>query len=480
MQCLSPVSVPNRSRFFDNSTLHPLLLQVRCGKCANCLSNSSAEWYFRAYKHFEDCISRGGYVLFDTLTYREQHVPRLSYFEEFSCLNRNEDMYCFMSEDLRQFHTNLRSRLKRLGFPNGVYDYFICGEYGADDRYTHRPHYHCLFYVYAPIDPLVFSAEIQNSWFYGHTDGLGSYPGNKSPQYVLSNVFRSMSVGGRKVCNYVCKYVQKSSVYTKRLNKRIKTVLNRCSLGDPLYFKTEAGRLLKRRLFNLARQHHRQSCGFGSSAIRDVDFTELYKRGHFVLRGADGQFVRFPISQYFHRKICYDKVWLDGSYCWSLKVSALPLVELRKQHVRKYLTDFYRVHLSQIVPLFHSVDDLVTYVTDYKGRQKGVFDESPFLGDRMANSNRFVYRFSSSDVVVDKYLGNSSGPYRVVDGVTIQSFKDYCVENAIDDSFACWMRGFDKVLADLSSYLSSLDHSQDVFDSKQLIRNKYKQLKLSV
>ncbi len=485
MNCLNPIYIPNKSRFFDSSTKHPLIIRGRCGKCANCQQNKSAEWYFRALKEFEHCVKNHGYVQFVTLSYSEQYVPRLSYYEEFSSLNRNEDMYCFMSEDLVHFHSVLRSRLRRLGFPSDAYGYFIASEYGHDNLYrdnrgrlrrgTSRPHYHCMFYVNKDIDPLVFSAEVQKSWYYGLTDGIGSSPCNKPVDYVLNNTFYSIAVGSRKVVNYVTKYVQKSMSYSKKIDIRIKKVLNRLSHGDPLYFKSEAGRILKRRLYNLSRQFHRQSQQFGLSGLDGVDFTELYQRGYFLERGQDGQFLRFPISQYYHRRICYDKVWFDGSYMWSLKESALPLIKLRNENIKKNLINYYKIVLPQIGSAV-SPSSLADYVLNYKGRNLAPFDESPLLGDRLDSADRFVYSTYSSTVVTDTYLGNERGRVGVVrsfDSMIVPLSK-YLEFNVISQSSYPRFASYDVLLDSIRCYECEKDSSQSVYETKQTLVNNLK------
>lgn len=489
MQCLTPVLVPNKARFFDISTKHPLLVYGRCGKCANCQQNNSAEWYFRALCEFEDTVKQGNYVQFVTLSYSSQYVPKLSYFEEFGSLTPAEDMFCFMSEDLRYFHSNLRSRLRRLGFPKDSYKYFIASEYGHDNLYrdhrgrvrrgTNRPHYHCLFYVDRNIDPLVFSAAVQKSWQFGLTDGIGDSFLNKSPQYVLNNTFYSGVVGGRKVVNYVSKYVQKSSAYYKKLVKRVKIVLHRLSNGDPFYLRTEEGKRMRRCLFDLSRQFHRQSLQFGASAIRDVDPLELYKVGYFVHRGSDGQLVRFPISQYFHRKLCYDKVWFDGSYVWTLKESALPLLELRKKSVFRNMSNYYKTHLPLIGKSELDSNVLVDYVLNYKGRNYAPFDEELLFGDLIDSSNRYVYNSPAGTIVSDKYLGNISGRVSGIGFDTqVEKLTSFIETHVIRDNFAPWCAGFDAVLDGLATYQRAVDNSQIVYDNNQLLKNKYKQLSL--
>lgn len=476
MQCLNPVRVPNQSRFFNLNTRHSFYVTGRCGKCAGCQQNKSAEWSFRAYKHAEDCFRVGGYVLFDTLTYSDKFVPHLRDYEEFSSLLPSEDFMCFSSEDLRLFHVRLRRRLEYEGFGSGVYNYFVSTEYGTDPTKTHRPHYHLLFYVYKDLDPLVFSRFVSESWRFGRTDGY-SY---KPTQYILGNVFRSLVVGSRRVVNYVTKYVQKSSAFEKQINKRINLVLHRLA-PDVDWVKSDKAKVLRRKLYRIATQFHRQSLGFGSSALYDDQPEDLFARGYFKMpNGKPSMFNKIPISSYYLRKICYYKfTHPDGYQEWFVRPFARDLLVLRDKAISKSLSDSYRAYSFQFGLPSLDFDALADYVLHWRGRlnKADLPLKSPlrvlrpiwFVYASSADKNHFNHRF-----ITDKYCG-WNGHYKPVTG-SCWKFKDIdseLVSQSVDSRFD----GFDDWLSQLDRHLSSIrDCEQSKFERLQQIHDVAKRI----
>lgn len=475
MQCLNPVLVPNQSRFINYNTRHPLLVMARCGKCASCQQNKSAEWSFRAFKHAEDCFCRGGYVLFDTLTYSDKYVPRLSNYSDFSLLTPSEDYMCFSSEDLRLFHVNLRKRLRKLGFEKGVYSYFCATEYGTSEKHTHRPHYHLLFYVYEPVPPLVFSELVAKAWKFGRTDGVPW----KSRTYVNSNIFRSLAVGSRRVVNYVTKYVQKSSAFERIIDKRIKIVLHRLA-PDMDWLNTDACRQKKRELYRVATQFHRQSIGFGASALADEPVRELFERGFFKMpNGNPSMFTRIPISNYYLRKVCYYKHTLDDGYqLWLVRPFAKELLELRSASLRRNLSH----HLRQVS--FNAglngvdFDSLSDYLLDWRGRlladdmpeksPLGVLRSNIYMYGSIADKNHFNMRFLSLD-----YLGYKDH-YRPVSG------RVFPVASVLDSELCNQaslpaFNGYDDFLAKIDAYNKPIDiNKQAQFEHLQHLNDVWK------
>ena len=191
--CLNPITIKNPKKRISLSGGMPFSIQVPCGECAECKELKRTEWYYRTYYEAMSCFDSNGYVLFDTLTYRDEELPHVS---EFIDIDSEWDASCFDVEDYRLFFVRLRMALQReIGWnPAHCLKYFLTSEYGTDDRYTHRPHYHVLFFVRGDengrrVDPLVLSKLINKCWMKGRTDGIDYKP----YKYVMNHVWSKMS-----------------------------------------------------------------------------------------------------------------------------------------------------------------------------------------------------------------------------------------------------------------------------------------------
>ena len=410
MQCLNPIRIKNQSRFIDSNNRDRLWLLVRCGKCANCQQMKHAEYEFRAYKQFESCVNNGGYVYFDCLTYAPEHLPKLRDIEEFSCLSPSRDYSCFRSEHIVLFNKRLRKRLAKLGFDSDVYSYFLTSEYGLDDRFTHRPHYHVLFYVHKQVDPLLFSRLVASCWNYGRTDGIPY----KNAVYVMNNVFRSLSVGSRRVCKYVSKYVMKDNAFDRQINKRIYSVLFTMADGNIDLLRSVEFKRLRQSLRRMVCPFHRQSLGFGISAIYDESAFDIINRGCFLMpNGNPSLYNKIPISNYYLRKLCYEVLQLDDGYkAWSIRPDCLELIKLRDRKIRERAYDSLRNRFDTVG--YHPDCDLVKlteYLFDYCGRHVAPSFEYRTLLDKQYHANLYCYG-SSADMayfgqrfVNSEYLG---------------------------------------------------------------------------
>jgi len=497
MRCLKPISIYNQSKFIDVNNRHLLKMDVACGCCASCMRNKALEWYFRAYKHFEACCNKGGYVLFDTLTYSDKFVPHLTDFDEFSLLLPHEDFMCFDFADVRLFLSRLRKSLKKFGYKRDVFDYFISSEYGTASDKTHRPHYHVLFFVHAPIFNRDFSRLVANAWWYGRTDGIPY----RSASYVDENTFRSVSVGGRRVCNYVSKYVMKHSSFQKTIDKRIDLVLSRIANGRLDYYQSDAAKQVRRRLNRIVNQFHRQSHGFGLSAIDNVDLDELFKRGFFLLpNGKPTMYTRVPISNYYLRKLCYNKVDIDGMQLWLPREDRLCYLAMRDKSITDSYADSLRCrvlstkinldnfnNLSTIINHYQLLstnsDNIYYNIADYYLHWRGrmLADDYGLLSDvrnprlfvyaSNADKNHFGFRFVSN-----RYLGYKDN-YRSIDvGTVIWKLDEFVDENSVNQLSLPCFNGYDDLInelenAELPSNVNKqlqyehLQHLKDVYDA---------------
>lgn len=136
MQCEKPILIrkPGTSQF-ENSKIF-----VPCGRCFACQINKSRDWAVRIMQE-SSCHDDSVFV---TLTYDEEHLPRVGAFQG-----------TLVKRDLQNFFKRLRKNTgKKLR-------YFSCGEYG--ENYA-RPHYHCIIFG---LSPLGAQDVVRRSWLLG-------------------------------------------------------------------------------------------------------------------------------------------------------------------------------------------------------------------------------------------------------------------------------------------------------------------------
>ena len=110
--CLNPVKIRVNNMYLSNGHLQPLYINVPCGTCAECLGLKREQWYLRNYWQCKECFDKGGYVLFDTLTYCDSDLPHLSlYIPEAE--GTSWDYPCFCYDHYRNFMKRLRINLSR-------------------------------------------------------------------------------------------------------------------------------------------------------------------------------------------------------------------------------------------------------------------------------------------------------------------------------------------------------------------------------
>ena len=433
--CLSPITIKNRSKYFSLSTLHKVEMTVPCGQCAECLAAKQNEYYFRSYYQAIETWDKGGYCLFDTLTYDNDHVPHINDYIEDSSLKFPDDLNftCFCMEDVRLFLVRLRRSLSYHGFDvKHKLKYFICSEYGEDPRYTHRPHYHVMFYVTDPfLDPITLSKYIDKNWAKGMTDGE-PYKGS---QYVLhKRVFYNEpgNLHMQNVCHYIGKYMTKDSEFTKVVNERLVLIekwirakqisemyldqyadwepvdlFTSIFVGDMFVGKmkklkkselTESNKKYLKDLKRQCSQFIRQSQGFGLYMIEKLGKDWIFE--HNCVRMPDSKYIwkEIPIPGYIMTKLFKEKkvqysVDSEGNlvevpyYGWSdygVKFREYHSCEREKALKNDYLDTFNYSNLSsrgfsddEIEDIYRSIDkcmsgrsidDFVFYQMYMKGR----------------------------------------------------------------------------------------------------------------
>ena len=345
--CLNPISVINPSKYISLKYKDPYLLQVPCGRCAECQSTLSNQWQYRTYYEFIDCLSQSldNFILFDTLTYRPKYRPKLSDFFE-----TNHDFDCFNRKHITDFLKRLRIGLKRAGY-NVRLRYFVSSEYGTDPNYSHAPHYHILLFVYGRIDPLYLSSKIADCWVYGRTDGTPY----KTNHYILShNVIKQSSLSNiLRTCAYVTKYVQKSCEFQREINKRIDLTMKDIALTkeDNNWLDSFEARDIRLSLKRCCNQFHTQSLHFGESGLSDIDIQDLFNTGVLIMPHHKALKLPVVLPTYYKRKLFYRLVEIDGAKSWQLTDFGREYKQARSAALFKDLENrfkcvCYQYHLS--------------------------------------------------------------------------------------------------------------------------------------
>lgn len=361
--CYHPITIINPCKYVSLRHRERYLLQVPCGHCAQCATNKSNEWYFRSYHHTLDCLNNGGYVLFDTLTYRNEDLPHLS---DFVCVPTGCDYPCFNSRHLQLFNKRLRKKLSKY---QSVYSFFVTSEYGTSEHHTHRPHYHILLYCDGRVDPLVLSKMISDCWLYGRTDGIPY----KSAYHVRYNTFHSDQFAeSLRTCRYVSKYIQKSCKFEKEINKRLDHIM--LSIADKMidgWLDSPHAKRVRMKYARLVNQFHRQSKNFGASYMQNVDITDFANIHELAMPDSKKVHLKIPLPQYFKRKFYYNVIKIDGNDTWIPSQLGLLYLQSRDKMVMDNLVNRF-IGLNHESRTSFDSRKLADYVLNYRGRIRAV------------------------------------------------------------------------------------------------------------
>lgn len=300
-------------------------LTVPCGHCEDCLLQAQNDIMIRSISEFDDCIKSGGKVSFLTFTYSNDHVPITTYSlnEDGSDLNFSSLFYKdidgsqpwvfnFCKVRIQKMLNSVRKNLERHGVVN-AFRYMIVPEYGSDDRYTQRPHFHAIFYLspdflkHYPSSLGIF----QRYWNYGKVSI------SKEHGEFLSNV---------DAIKYTSKYLSKTLLLTrlrqfKKFYNFIKSNINTLKPIDYKYNVTPHGlfRYYMRKtgssLFIL------KSINYGGSELKKLrsflinsdysTFSKIIQQGYPLIKDGQITYLRYP--SYYLRKLFYD-INDDGTY----------------------------------------------------------------------------------------------------------------------------------------------------------------------
>lgn len=481
MPCLNPISIINPSKYISLSFKDRYLLQVPCGSCAECQKMVSNQWNYRTYYEFADCISNGGFVYYDTLSYDNKHLPHIKELIPDSDFNYS----CFRKKDITDFLKRIRINVERKHFVK--LRYFLSTEYGHDKLYrdyrgrvrrgTNRPHYHVLFFVYGTIDPLDFSRAVSSAWSYGMTDGIPY----KTLSYVLShNVIATNTLENvLRTANYITKYVQKSCEFKETIEKRIIKVMNHFAKKfaetgkEDKWLSSPAAARIRRKLNSMVNQFHRQSLYYGVSALSEIDIAKLFEDGYLVMPHYKNVKVKVAIPTYYKRKLFYRLLEIDGQKTWQLNDLGVQYKKYRDKKLFDNLTSRLQAACIQY-HLDYDCRALADYILHERGRIKALQPSETFE-QKLEQLDLFNYitMTDKENLLVrgltPQWLGNSAIGYNVEVMPPCISIRDFISKYVILD------KQKEKELSTIYYNLSFIDKGkQDAYKLKQHLRQVYK------
>lgn len=343
--------IKNNSTYVNTTGMQKASYEFYTNDDAEMKLRHENEWYQRIYWQGVETFDKGGYVVFDTFTYDDEHLPRLKHYFDESTLtgidkDGNEKYFgnygCFNREHFAKFIKDLRSDLASAGFDvKDNIKYVYTTEYGTERVYedrrgvhvaTLRPHYHLMLFVTdTTLTPSLLNEYVGKHWFYGfHGNG-------KNFAELRRNTFHSgLNETDRKVrlrglANYIGKYMHKSSEYEEVIGNRIKAIAyKKCPMPTfdekkeiKLYSDwKERWKITYNNAYKKIATFHGQSQHFGEYALFEPNFDieEVAKTGKMRMPDKKKVVKFLPIPVYYRRKLFYKQVTNDqGKLVWVLK-----------------------------------------------------------------------------------------------------------------------------------------------------------------
>ena len=360
--CRKPIRIKNNSKYITTNNGHQYYIWVNCGHCDECIKAKQLEWNLRCYYQCKEVLQKGGYVYFDTLTYRNENLPRITNYIE-----ADKNFACFDYRDIRQFYEKLRQKLKLK--KDDRIKYFITSEYG-DIR--HRPHYHLMLYVYdTNIDVLQLSRIVSEVWGKGRTDGIPY----KSKKYVMThNYINTMNIDAIR---YIAKYVNKSQIFMKIINERWAKL-------EKYYEKSKWNKLqikkIRKQYYRLTTPFHRQSQGFGLNAIENISIDEIIANPILWYRDSTLSITKKTrLPMYFYRHLFAKQIKYNGKRIWINNEDGIRYKQEQEQQLIERVKDKINDQATNSNTKLdkETINNLAMYILFERGRLKGKNDYKP-------------------------------------------------------------------------------------------------------
>lgn len=392
--CYAPITTKINKRYLNAATLKgaPLkgLFEVPCGQCEQCKTQKVNDWSFRLLEEAKETFRQGGFIIFDTLTYDDKHVPNvgkvLFQLAEFSLDVTSSvcDMLCNSKRDVQLFAKRLRSAY------SGPFRYYLVSEYGNDDRYTHRPHYHALFFFSSPTITAEHASKlIRSSWQNGRTDGIE----DKGSKYFYSKrCFTSFTPYIQNIILYITKYMHKDYSYYNQVVEPVIAYLHRSldpnKTNKMSYFLKLRERKIKSHIGNFMLC----SKGIGESYLTEEHRLFHVKQSHVRLRYPSGKYYGLPLPRYYVKKFYFirDK---DNT------LLPTPLCEERQKYLQQFQLESTITDIMSSLCISHQD---ATPVAEYFLKYYNTLNINRFRSYQVTNNEQT--RIESSPIV--EYSGH--------------------------------------------------------------------------
>lgn len=500
MSCSHPINTYTNSKYLYRGVFR-FYQQYACGRCSGCISRQRSDWRVRSYYEAKDCLnsSQHSFCLFDTLTYCDDHIRKYSdVFPELG-IPHDLDHACFSRRDVQTFFKRLRVNLSRAGyFPErGALRYLLSCEYGSADKTrgffnTHRPHYHILFFVRMPINPVDFSRFVSRSWYEGKTDGVRPYyddchkcPVRKfcngyciyqSEEYVLRErvISTDSKANTMKCVNYVTKYISKDMYMTGKLEDKVRALFDSCYPDYETDFET---RKFYRKFCSQVLPFHLQSLRFGASVLEDpVERDFIVNENKIHLPTSDRSVVTaVSVPKYYDRKLYYNYEKVDGRVVWSLSDFGIRIKQAHlEMRIRQFMSDFRAYD-----PKFPSkrLYDLAIYRFVYQGTVSDDYSLTlpywcyylkkirPHAADERPlyyNRGTLQDKLSIGKFVASSYIVTPDGEIVYKGKQLHKEFVPYDGYHLVNDKLKPSWYGFDNILARFDKWRNEIVSNKDV------------------
>lgn len=394
--CYAPITTKLNKRYLNAATLKnaPLkgLFEVPCGQCEQCKTQKVNDWSFRLLEEAKETFRQNGFIIFDTLTYDDKHVPNvgkvLYQLGEFSLdvTEKITDMLCNSKRDVQLFAKRLRAEYK------SPFRYYLVSEYGNDDRYTHRPHYHALFFFPSPtITTEEASKLIRSAWQNGRTDGIV----DKGEKYFFSKrCFTSFTPYIQNIILYITKYMHKDYNYYNKVVEPVIAYLHRSLDPNKTNKMSYALKLRERKIKSHIGNFMLCSKGIGEAYLTEKHRMFHVKQSHVRLRYPSGKSYALPLPRYYVKKFYYirDK---DNT------LLPTPLGEQRLMYLQQYRVESTITEIMASLGISHAD---AAPVADYFLNNYNTLKINRFRSYKVTNNEQT--RVESTPIV--EYSGNTA------------------------------------------------------------------------
>lgn len=464
--CIANKEIITNKKILYNIQKPQIIIKYKCGECFQCLEDKSKESTYRSYWQAKETFDKGGYVIFDTLSYNDKSLPHIN---EVLNLNDEDNFSCFRNSDYTNFMKLLRIKLKRQYGNGHKLSMLTTGEYGTDDNYidehgrlrkaTFRPHYHLIVNytcdnINNRIKPYKLSLLISECWTHGRTDGV-KYKGLQ--YFNKKRLFTEQNPYNLNLTRYVCKYVEKESKYAQLIKYRCNKILKSKGLIGNLnyYDKLEANKIK-----NAIRQHKRTSNNYGSYALKYLDKDKLINNSIVTYPDTKYVFKTLPLPLYYKRKLFMKLFYynvgknIHAKWEYTKEGEQYKLGQIKQEYNSlklKYTNLFINSNNTTIKSLLNnrSIDEFINYLMFYKNRPytNKLWKTEDILNNINLETNDYYYNYSTAKDFTDygdRYI--SRNPIEQNNKlIKINSLK------LINDKYSTKFENFDKLYALLTN-----------------------------